>query len=266
MKLNRTRILIAAALVAVLLAAGAGVVWVKRSRRPPPLTDPEAYALGQKALEAKHYAEALHYLDPLALRHPGNLDYCWPAARAALALGRKPTALPHLRASWEGGMKNKTVLLALADCTPFKTPVERQKAVLDWLQKFPEGPERRELEADVHFEASRYDEAIKQWEEAAKVAPTGRLTTKMAMAQLGAGKRDAAQTRLQSQRGTPLSTTKGTAFSRPSWPIATTLRGPKRSWRKARPSFRTESRSGSRGRPTSSRTTAPWKRPRPSSR
>ncbi|HVE13441.1 MAG TPA: tetratricopeptide repeat protein, partial [Elusimicrobiota bacterium] len=203
-KLNRTRILIAAGLVAVLLAAGAGAVWVKRSRRPPPLSDPEAYALGQKALEARHYAEALHYLDPLALRHPGNLDYCWPAARAALALGRKSAALPHLRASWDGGMKNKTVLLALAECTPFKTPVERQKSVLEWLQKFPEGPERRELEGDVHFEASRYDESVKLWEEAAKVAPTGRLTTKMAMAQLGAGKREAAQTRLQSQRGTPL--------------------------------------------------------------
>src|SRR5689334_20903880 len=175
MKLSRTRILIAAAaLVALLVAAGAGAVWVKRARRPPPLSDPEAYARGQQALEAKHYAEALHYFDPLALSHPANLDYCWPAARAALALGRKSTALPHLRASWEGGMKNKAVLLALADCTPFKTPLERQKAVLDWLQKFPEGPERWELEGDVHFEAARYDEAVQKWEEAAKDAASGR--------------------------------------------------------------------------------------------
>jgi cellulose synthase operon protein C len=204
MKLTRTRIIVATALVAILVAAGAGVAWVKWKRRPPPLSPAEAYALGVNALESRKYSEAYRYLDAVASRHPENVDYSWSAARAAMALGRKSEALPYVRAAWEGGRKEKAVLLALAECTPFKTTAERLKAVFEWLKKLPEGPERLELEGDFHFEAGRFDEAVGKWDQAAKAAPSGRLTTKAAMAHLRAGKRDAAQAHLQSQRGTPL--------------------------------------------------------------
>jgi cellulose synthase operon protein C len=204
MKLTRTRLLVAAAVVVVLAAVGAGVAWARWMRRPPPLSAGEAYALGQKHFDERRYAEAYRYLDRVAGSNPQNADYCWSAAQAALALGRKSDALPHLRAAWDAGLREKALLLALAECTSFKSSAERLKTVFEWLKKFPEGPVRRELEGDFHFEAGRFDEAVLQWQEAGKVAPSGRLTTKAAMAHLRAGKRDAAQTLLQSRRGTPL--------------------------------------------------------------
>ena len=204
MNLTRTRIGVAAALIAVLAAVGAGVAWVKWKRRPPPLTPEQAYAVGQKYLEARRFGEAYRYLDPVAFSHPENAEYSWTAARAALALGQRSDALPHLRTAWDGGRKDKAVLLALAECTPFKTRAERLKAVFEWLKSIPDGPERRELEGDFHFEAGRFDEAVGRWEEANKAAPSGRFTTKVAMARIGAGNREAALSLLQSRRGTPL--------------------------------------------------------------
>jgi predicted Zn-dependent protease len=205
MKLTRTWLLIAVALAAVITAAGAGVFWVKWKRhKPPPITPEQAYATGHKYLDERKYVDAYQYFDYAAWNRPENLEYRLAAGRAALAVGQKATALPHFKALWEGGRKDKIVLQGLADCTVFKTREERLMTVLDWLRKLPEGPERLELEGDADYEAGRFDDATKPWEAAAKAAPSGRITTKLALARIAQGKREAALTILQSQRGTPL--------------------------------------------------------------
>ncbi|HEX7897931.1 MAG TPA: tetratricopeptide repeat protein [Planctomycetota bacterium] len=160
---KKTKLILAAAIVAAASAVGAGAAFVYRAKNRKPLSAERASEIGREHLGRREWVDAYKYLAYAAERDPADATLHWEAAQPALQLRQKPVAYAHARSAWDAGMKTPDVLLALLTHGPFKSPEERLASGRRWLESIPEGPARQDLEGDIFFLCGKKKEAVELW-------------------------------------------------------------------------------------------------------